>query len=516
MSNPFWQGSNCLVAGPPKPDVLTSHYCALKLVLFSNIGTPVFRSAISNDCDAIDRCPGRLKRGQTPGDVVPVIVSYDYNSEHGLASFPFNWDDFVKRHNRRLYRMVNGEGRSSSALVYVVVPGDVPAWTPGPLAMPIPESAKQAGWATADAADLRTRSAYFHPGIPRVLYGTPATPPIRWSTFTNVQLGGVAVSGLEVMTVPTLKTHRALFILHVQLADSHVVADLERLTRIKADATDTLAASFAALLPVGWKLAPEHRRAISVTFCTEEFCQSDKPPEPKSAGLSAHQIHLWTIASATPLGSFTPTEQTFAQGRLIELSTSWSCLVLRDGIGFIMRSADDPFADMARTLVHSVYLDVVLLVRIQLLIVFDILRALADRGLSRGSAGALIALERYLFDYRRTVWWTTVGEHGNANMLLTAAQEVHALPAQVETLISDVSDASRLAQSIGTARTGSALAVISLIGVPLTAAFAGASLLPWHGWIPLLAATGVALVLSVALATLTPLRELLQGWRDSD
>jgi len=404
----------------------------------------------------------------------------------------------------------------SSALVFLVCPSAAPPWAAGPLPLPIPSSARAAGWATSESAGFEARSAYFDAGLSGVLYGT-SDAPVRWWTDADATLGGAVVWGIEVLMVPVPGPTRALLILHITLPAGGVGL-LEPLVRLRDDSQGTTAEELKELLPDGWTLAPEHRRATSVSFAAEGAGPNPDIEEAEAGRgspthpLTDRNVLLWTLASATTLESFVPSQQNFDEGRLLDLSASWSCFVLRDGVGFVMHDQADRFASMARILTHTVYLDVMLLVRVQLLLVSHISIVLSSHGLTRGTVRDLINLERDLFDFRRRAWWTTAGEHAIANALLKAWQGTHLLPQRVDGLIADVGDAARLAQSIGAARAGSALAVISLAGVPLTVAYAGAALLPWHGWITLLIATAVAAVLSLVLATLTPLRELLGGW----
>jgi hypothetical protein len=171
---------------------------------------------------------------------------------------------------------------------------------------------------------------------------------------------------------------------------------------------------------------------------------------------------------------------------------------------------------MARLLVHTIYLDVVLLSMLQRIEVERLEDALAATTLRSHGPEALISLEDQALTFRTSLWSTTTGHQRHANALLRACHVAHELPERVALVAATVSDAARLAGSALAARTSAALAFVSLVGavsVPLSLAYSAVAILaPDPTWRTFAVATLSGAVVAAFLCFALPIRHALRLW----
>lgn len=127
----------------------------------------------------------------------------------------------------------------------------------------------------------------------------------------------------------------------------------------------------------------------------------------------------------------------------------WSALILRDGGAFIAhQSSEVVFGPSLRNLVHSIYLDALLLAWVQ--------RRLVDRSdrlatnAKLGAASDLVVLEREHFDFKRTYWRTSLTHKRTSpsDEVFRAFQAELLTPRDIEDVESRVLEGARLARTL--------------------------------------------------------------------
>jgi hypothetical protein len=390
--------------------------------------------------------------------------------------------------------------RGTACLIYPLATFEAPGeqWSTGPLELPY-----QRGRETI-LTTTETRQTYFQDRVVSALYER------RWHRPADERLLSCSVWGLEIVVAPDHVTPAvALAVVHLSLgADG--VRDLESLTRSTA-AEDTTAA-IAALLPDGCTVDPAVRRAWSVAHAT---FAGDVPPLDTASDMSARDQWLWVMASSTTLSSYPQSADAFGMLQGVrELSGDWDMLALRDGLGFLGRTRDDGgqnFHATAATLVHTVYLDLFLLSRMQLLVLNGLANALAVPGTSHLDRTPLRILQFRMAMFRKTLWWQSVGVYGRANDMLGVIQHEAQLPELLSQVVSDLKDVTEYAESVASRRTNALLALLTVVGLPYGVTFAG--VITWASPSPALfgIAIGIATALASALTVAIPsARELIR------
>lgn len=396
--------------------------------------------------------------------------------------------------------------RSSSCVVFDVelaaerLP---PEWAEGPL---------PALRADAPAADRERRLTYFEPRVGESLFGTPARPS-RWHLHNPAEADEPAVKAMELLRVPAAaglgRRTAGLCVLHVHLGDD----PRTELTALAALPTDH--ARLARLLPSGVRVADGASRAWTLTHMT--FDQGPPPavmPAPY-ASWETHDQWLWLLASRTPLERFAPDpEDTALFAGRVRFSADWQALVLRDGTAFVGLSADpggdQTFHATAAHHVHTIYLDVFLLGRLQHLGANSLANTVSALTAREADVHRLLRLEGRLIELRRALWSSHITTRGKADELLERFQEQHRLDRLLTHAGTTLAETARYVEAARSRRASVALGLLSAVGLPFGVAYAAGALWGTPGPWTLLAATVVALLLTVAaFVSLPPLRGLV-------
>ena len=402
---------------------------------------------------------------------------------------------------------------------------------------PLATLAEAAGWDAGPLpvgrvgshhADARGRLTYFEPRVAASLFGTRERPT-RWHRAVVGATGRAlpdhvsAVTGAELLSEPVLPgagpVTRGLAVLHLT-PDGHPHA-----AAVALSGTSGLRAHldrYADLLPAGVRPDPDRRPwLLTHTTFTEP-----RPPvllDGTYAHWQPHEQWLWLTASGTRPRDFPPDpdDPDLFAGR-VRFSADWQALVLRDGAAFVGTSPDpgddSTFHATAEALVHSLYLDVFLLGRLQTDSVNSMANTLSALRADEAHAARLQRLEGRLIDLRRALWSSHITRHGKANELLERFQEQQGLPHLLASASTTLTDAARYVEAGRARRSGIAVGLLSAVGLPFGLVY-GAGALWGGGARVLLVCTGIALaVTGLLFALLPPLRGLLSEeiWKRED
>ena len=394
----------------------------------------------------------------------------------------------------------------SAAFVIRVSGSTTPTWSPGPIPLPIPDEIIDKGFAARTTTDMAARAEYFNQTIHPALYGT-GDRPARWHLSTDNKVGDAHVWALEILRPPACVGvgGEALAIVHTtfMFEPTRSLADF---AHIGGRSVDSRREEIEALLPCGWRISVGSSKFRLVAFIDMD------PSDPSDT--QDRDLLLWQLATATTLSDYMPDERIISSCTQLSLSSDWSALVARNGVSFATFSPGSDFAKMARILVHSVYLDVLLLAEMQIGAVSHLSAAVVSRTLQSDNVPSLVLLERQMFEVRRMLWRTETGDHEHANSLLRAIQSVHRVRDQMESIQSDIALAARLAQSIVAERTNTTVTLVSLFGLPFGLAFSAAAIVPSNGWMNVIAASLVGLLVVGLLAILKPVRSMIRPRRN--
>ena len=189
------------------------------------------------------------------------------------------------------------------------------------------------------------------------------------------------------------------------------------------------------------------------------------------------------------------------------LSRDWTALVLRDGAAFVGRTpdvGDEGFHHAAEVYVHSLYLDVLLLGRMQGRALNDFANRVATARSERMDPAALSALEHRLVEIRRNLWIQHATTRGVGNTLLARYQQQHRLTELMAHVETDIAGATRFLEAVTGRSVNAALGLLTVVGLPFGLAYAGGAV--WADPSPRLfwACTLLATVGAVLLAVLLP------------
>jgi len=127
----------------------------------------------------------------------------------------------------------------------------------------------------------------------------------------------------------------------------------------------------------------------------------------------------------------------------------WSALVLRDGGAFVAhQTSGERFAPTLRTLVHTVYLDGLLLALTQRRLLDDSDQRATEAGLDTPTD--LVSLESQHFDFKRTYWRTSLTQkrHSPTDDVFRAFQNELLTPLDVADVEDRVREGARLARTL--------------------------------------------------------------------
>jgi hypothetical protein len=365
-------------------------------------------------------------------------------------------------------------------------------WLTGPLPLTMPQGGRDV------EVTEELRLTYFRSRVLSAIYER------RWYTLRDRALSCANLFGVELVALPDdLQLHSGVAIYHLSLAEQDINA-LARLSRLEGSPTASATRDqLQAELPLGVTIEEGTRRAWTAAHAT--FADgSPRPLDPQLSWAPTDQW-LWMTASMTPLEDYPPSPD---DGSLltsrIPLSRDWSALVLRDGIGFVGTTADDGdpanFHAVAASLVHTVYLDIFLLTRLQLLAMNALADQLAQAGLTPQDRAVLNNLEMRLAYFRKTLWWESVSVYGRANQLLETAQGQLGLSRLMTQIIADLRDIASFVEARAARRTNALLALLTVVGLPFGLTFASAITITTPS--PLLFAVSSVIAIGVVLLLL--------------
>ncbi|MEU3251024.1 hypothetical protein [Streptomyces sp. NPDC006997] len=375
-------------------------------------------------------------------------------------------------------------------------------WTEGPLPAVLSDGTY---------ADRERRLTYFEPRVGASLFGT-ANRPARWHLSHLADADEPGVEGMELLRVPPAVAiddrAAALAVLHVRLGDDPM-AELAEYARLPDNP-----ARLDRLLPDGVRIAPGASRAWTLTHVT--FPQQPPPVLPAAyAGWPVADQWLWLLASRSSLQRFAPDpdDTSLFAGR-VRFSADWQALVLRDGAAFLGTSPDTgdehTFHATAARHVHSLYLDVFLLGRMQHLGANSLANAVSALSARESDASRLLALERQRIELRRALWTSHITSRGKANELLERFQEQHHLDRLLSDASSGLAETAGYVEAARSRRISVALSLLSAVGLPFGVCYAAGALWGSPGAGTLLMSTAMAVVLTALLfMLLPPLRSLM-------
>ncbi|MFI1990821.1 hypothetical protein [Actinoplanes sp. NPDC020271] len=380
--------------------------------------------------------------------------------------------------------------RASACLVIDIVLTGNPPWTTGPYPGP------------SHGAAPAARLGYLESRVAEAVYGRDGAP-VRWHREVSGELGGAELFAAEILRTPLSGPDAALAILHVRLPDPGV---LGHLARHPAEA--------APFLPDGATVSGG--RALTLTHLT--FTGPPVAPMPAEYGQwPVDRQWLWLAASSTPVTAFPPDvdDQDLFAG-LLHLSADWRALVLRDGVAFVGLTADPggerTFHAAAETYVHSIYLDALLLGRMQVHALRRLSNGLGELRVSTATTRDLHDQQSRLMELRRTLWSEHLTMHGHANDLLERYQAQYRLGRLREQVMADLADLAHLVDAQNSRTVNAGLGLLTVIGLPFGLTYAGGAVLADQSLTLFLSCTGVAILLVALLLFLfPPLRQMVDA-----
>ncbi|TMU90585.1 hypothetical protein FGK60_44550 [Streptomyces sp. DASNCL29] len=397
-----------------------------------------------------------------------------------------------------------GLQRTSACVIFDVdmVSDPPPEWAEGPL---------PAVSSDGTAADRERRLTYFEHRVGVSLFGATGRPA-RWHLRGPLGADEPDVEAVELLRVPPVAAMdgrpAALAVLHVRLGDDPLM-ELARYARLPADPE-----RLDRLLPDGLRLAAGAARAWTLAHVT--FRQQPPPVLPAAyAGWPTADQWLWLLASRSPLERFAPDpdDASLFAGR-VRFSADWQALVLRDGAAFLGTSPDPgdehTFHATAAHHVHTLYLDVFLLGRMQHLGANSLADAVSALSARESDASRLLALEGQRIELRRALWSSHITSRGKGNELLERFQEQHRLDRLLSDASSGLAETAGYVEAARARRRSVALGLLSAVGLPFGVCYAAAALWGSPGVWTLLVSTALAVALTGLLFTLLPsLRSLM-------
>lgn len=381
---------------------------------------------------------------------------------------------------------------------------------------------EEIGWArgpwplrvNATTATQAIRTTYFHPRAAATLYGSEQAPTRWWTApdrpakFRGVDVLAVEYVWNDKVRDAGLRSASAYLLLHVGLG-SCVTETLARLAFAGGDAFDTDDEDLRTLAD-GWCELPAESRSFrqrTTTVCFARLTDSaDPPPYAMNIDVSARSQWLFALASATPPDRFHPDPDEPLPPETA-LSRSWRGMVLRDGAAFLGRPEPDAFLDggVASALVQSVYVDAILLGRMQLDALSGIAEAIARVNATDSATASteLRDIQYWLDDVRSNLWWERVTHHGPANEILSAFQAQHRTQDLLQEVVAELADRVRFHGMLQDETTNRLLNVIAVIGFPIGVGLAVAQIVTSAGYmaaaVSLLVSALVAVVISLSL-----------------
>jgi hypothetical protein len=365
----------------------------------------------------------------------------------------------------------------TAVVLYPVEVVGVPAWSAGPLPLPVPASAGVPHRVT----DARARSSYFEPHLGPVLYGAPDRP-VRWHLeLTGATVGGITALAVELWRPPRPATDgTALAFVHYALREDPVAA-LASVTTVGVEPGHPTREAVNSVLAPAARLRAGLWRALSVSFVSFR-----RGPRRRMSARYRHwpadRQWLWSMASSTTEARYPPDPVDEAAFRgTVHLSTDWRALVLRDGAAFVGLGRHTPgrgeFLDFGAVLVPSVYADVFALGLAQRQALRDFAQDLALLRETGPAQLELTELEQRLARLRNTLWARRVNSGGVANALLEGFHRQNGMVELLQQIEHGLDRSTRLVQAESALRREVAVNVITTVGLPPGLVFAAGAML---------------------------------------
>lgn len=379
-------------------------------------------------------------------------------------------------------------------------PGPRDAWSDGPVPLPLPRDGVGASaYVYRPFTDRSTRSEYMRDRVNTVLYGKPNDGRRQHQASTGRSIRGCSITWLETMQMPLEGSEaESLLAIHLACGDlggddlAALTADLGNLREIEAGVRPEVERLIQSELP-GAELANSR-----IGYVVTHWVPDSLPPSPLP-DISPEVAWPRLIAAANPAAR-SSSQVAAATGPFdVDLSQSWRAAVMRAGASFVALSGpSDSFHPMAGVLVHSVYLDAVLLVLCQDHGIDELSSGLGQVWDEESTLSDISVLERRARRFRGQVWWTEISATSHVNRVLGAMQEQRQLENTEQRLSDDIDGLVSYASARRSDRTNRLLTVFTVAGIALGGAALIAEPGSWAmGWGVLLALLGVALVLAV-------------------
>ncbi|WP_405580693.1 hypothetical protein [Streptomyces sp. NBC_01190] len=362
---------------------------------------------------------------------------------------------------------------------------------------------------------MTARLNYFESRVAQTLYGGQG-PAVRWHRESSACPADAAVAAVEILQAPAFSGERTgLAVLHLRFG-ADPVGDLAGLCDLSSSPAGAANRSrLQALMPDGVTIPSQVRRASTLAHVT--FGGAAQPTmSPAYGSWPARDQWLWCLASAAPESLFPPDPEdpSLFEGR-VRFSADWQALVLRDGVAFVGTSPDpggeNVFHAAAETYVHSIYLDVLLLGRMQANALNTLANQIATIGLDRLGAGQLEVLEGRLIELRRTFGRDHITAHGKGNEILRQYFAQHRVPELRARLVDDLADTARYVEAAGARSVNAVLGLVTVLGLPFGLSYAAGALWGGSGARSFAVWTAVGAVASLAAVLLPPVRAMLRA-----
>lgn len=281
----------------------------------------------------------------------------------------------------------------------------------------------------------------------------------------DVYLLGGRVAWLETLRLPVSSPRGdALLAIHLELGHidgpelSEVTSSLGNMRDVPGSRRNDVEALLNAQLP-GVNLATGRTGYVVTHWVPDEMPASPIP------GLAPEVGWARILAAANPAAMKAAALRKQDAEYEVELSASWVASVLNAGAAFVGRSGTgDAFHETAAVLVHSVYLDALLLALCQERGVDYLSRQVGDLWAEGKSLTAVKRLERDALRFRAQVWWTDISPILHANRILRRLQDERDLPRSEPRLRADVDDMVAYASARRADRTNALLSLFVIAG----------------------------------------------------
>lgn len=374
-------------------------------------------------------------------------------------------------------------------------------WSDGPIPLPLPQGGTSASaYIYRQTTDRQTRSDYMRERVNTILYGKEGDGRRQHKVPTDRQLRGCPITWLETLQMPLEGSEEeSFFAIHLECG----VRNGEELAALTADLgnlrdTDQGVRREVADL-VQQEVSGSEIANLRIGFVVTHWVPDAVPSSPLPR-VAPEVAWPRVIAAANPAAL---TSAQLGQSEApcdLDLSRTWRAAAMKAGAAFVgVSGPDDPFHEMAGILVHSVYLDAMLLVLCQDQGIDELSTGLGRVWDDESTLADISTLERRARRFRGQVWWTEVSATSQVNRVLSTMQSQRDLAGTEQRLTEDIDGLVAYASARRSDRTNRLLTVFTVAGIAL----GGAALVADPGWAvawgAVLSLLGIALVLTLEL-----------------